>query len=155
MRIAITAVLILLATPLIATAQVYTWKDASGKVHYSDLPSTDPGTTPTRLGTHSDESDDVPNAAKNAVERKDAAEKQAKEAKEKAAKTEQQQAEDARRQKNCESAKQNLTGIESGVIRFRMKANGEREGLDGSVRETELENARQAVAANCAPTAKN
>lgn len=141
----------LLVVPVLATAQVYTWRDANGKVHYSDQPPSERGVSSRRIGAPTDESDDVPVAAKSATERKEAAAKQAKQTSEKAAQAEQERAEDAQRQENCQRARQNLAGIESGMIRFRMTESGEREALDGSARDAELASARHAVDVNCAP----
>jgi hypothetical protein len=149
MRLAILASLLVL--PLAATAQVYMWKDASGKMHYSDQPPTDRSAASRRVGPSNSASDDVEAVAKSSAEKKEAAAKQAKESGEKAAQAEKERAEDAIRQENCERARQNLAGIESGQIRFRMGAGGEREALDGDVRESELAGARRAVESNCSP----
>jgi hypothetical protein len=151
MRIATIVIALLVIAPITATAEVFSWRDADGKMHYSDRPSMDPGVDSRRIGAPTDASDDVPTAVKNAADRKDEAAKQTKEAGEKAAKEEQQRTSDAQRQENCERARQNLEGIESGIIRFRMTESGEREGLDGAARDAELANARQMVEANCAP----
>ncbi|MDR2015365.1 MAG: DUF4124 domain-containing protein [Azoarcus sp.] len=149
MRPAIIAVL--LAIPAIAAAEVYTWRDASGKIHYSDRPPMEAGASSRLINAPVSESDDVPVAIKNAAERKEANEKTAKEAGEKAAEAERQRTEDTLRQANCDRARENLSGIESGVIRFRVGESGAREGLDGAVREAELANARHMVEVNCAP----
>jgi hypothetical protein len=149
MRLSLFSALFLV--PVIATAQVYTWKDASGKVHYSDQPPAERNVGSRRLGSGTGDSDDVPLAAKTAAEKRQDAAKQAKEAAEKSAELEKERAEDAQRQENCSRARQNLSGIESGLIRFRMTASGEREALDGDARESELASARRAVDINCAP----
>jgi hypothetical protein len=149
MRLSLIATLLLV--PVVATAQVYTWKDASGKVHYSDQPPADRNVGSRTLRPSLSESDDVPVAAKTAAEKREAAAKQAKESGEKAAQAEKERADDAIRQENCERARQNLAGIESGQIRYRMTASGEREALDGDARDSELSGARRAVEINCAP----
>jgi hypothetical protein len=149
MRLSLIATLLLV--PVVATAQVYTWKDANGKIHYSDQPPAERNVGSRRIGSSVGDSDDVPVAAKTATEKKEAAAKQAKESGEKAAQVEQERANDAIRQENCERAKQNLSGIESGQIRYRMTASGEREALDGDARDSELSGARRAVEINCAP----
>ena len=149
MRLA--ASIALLVLPIAAVAQVYTWKDASGKVHYSDLPPQDRTINSHRLGPSNSESDNVIIVPKVATDKQPDADKKAAEAKEKAAQAQRDRADDAIRQQNCERAQQNLQGIESGQIRFRMGANGEREALDGSVRDAELAQARQAMDSNCSP----
>ncbi len=145
------AVFMLLVLPLVATAQVYTWKDASGKMHYSDQPPPDRNVGSRRVGPSNSASDDVATATKAAADKRQEAAKTGSEAKEKAAQAEKERANDALRQENCERARQNLSGIESGQIRFRMTASGEREALDGDARESEVASARRAVDVNCSP----
>lgn len=145
------AVVLSLLLPIVAYAQVYTWKDAKGKLHYSDQPPADRSVDSKRLAPTTRDSDDVPVAAQSTAEKKETAAKQAKEAREKAADSEKERAADAARQENCERARRNLTGIESGQIRYRMGAGGEREALDGDVREAELASARKAVDSSCSP----
>lgn len=146
-----TAIVTLLLLPLVATAQVYSWKDANGKTHYSDQPPADQAASSRRLPPAVPVSDDVPAASKQLAEKRQDAAAQAADAKEKAAKAEKEREQDAIRQVNCERARTNLQGIQSGQIRFRMGSNGEREALDGSVREAEIANAQQAVDSNCSP----
>lgn len=145
------AIATLLLLPFVATAQVYSWKDANGKVHYSDQPPADRAANSRRLAAPSPASGDAPAATQELADKKQDAAKQAADAKEKAAKAEKEREQEAQRQVNCERAQRNLQGIESGQIRFRMGASGEREALDGSVREAELAAARQAVESNCSP----
>lgn len=145
------AIVTLLLLPFVATAQVYSWKDANGKVHYSDQPPADKGANSRRLAPAAPVSEDVPATSKELADKKQDAAKQAADAKEKAAKADKEREQDAQRQVNCERAQRNLQGIESGQIRFRMGASGEREALDGSAREAELAAARQAVDSHCSP----
>ncbi|MBU1235359.1 MAG: DUF4124 domain-containing protein [Gammaproteobacteria bacterium] len=149
MRLA--AIAALLVLPLVANAQVYRWKDASGKVHYSDQPPAERSIGSQRLAPPTSYSDDVEKATTATADKREEAGKQAKETAEKNAKVEQERAEEAVRQENCQRARQNLAGMESGQIRFRMSASGEREALDGDVREAELASARRAVETNCSP----
>ncbi|MCX8017630.1 MAG: DUF4124 domain-containing protein [Rhodocyclaceae bacterium] len=135
--------------PIGAFAQVYSWKDASGKIHYGDRPPADKQLDARKVAP-------PPPAAEDAAAARQAlAEKKLSEWEKKAEKDAQQPAEDpaqARiREENCRHAKANLAGIESGQIRFRMSPTGEREALDGAVREAELARARQAVSDWCAP----
>ena len=145
------ALLTLLAFPLLALAQVYTWKDASGKLHYSDKPPEDAASTSRRLNPAPPATEPTPDAQRAVADKRQDTAKQAADAKEKAAKAEREREEDAIRQQNCDAARRNLDGIQSGQIRFRMGNNGEREALDGSVREAELNRAQQAVDTNCKP----
>jgi hypothetical protein len=148
------AILSLLVLPLVATAQVYTWKDAKGKVHYSDQPPAEQSVNSRRLAPSATTTGDIPTATQALADKRQEAAKQASEAKEKSAKVEKERAEDAQRQQACERSRINLQGLESGQIRFRMTASGEREALDGSVREAELAEARRTVDTNCSPRPK-
>jgi Domain of unknown function (DUF4124) len=145
--------LIALLLPLAAVAQVYTWKDASGKIHYSDQPPPDQGAKSRVLPTDSTDVAD-PAAIKAAAERRLELNKDAKKQKEAAVKAAKEHAQDEQRRKDCERARVSLQGLESGQIRFRMGANGEREGLDDSARAAEIANARRAVDATCSPRPK-
>lgn len=147
------AIASLLALPLIATAQVYSWKDANGKMHYSDQPPADQAAKSRRLES-APAPEDSDTASQSWADKRQEAAKQAAEAKDKAAQTAKDKERDAIRQQNCERARQNLQGLESGQIRFRMGASGEREALDGDVREAELQNAQRAVDSNCNPPSK-
>ncbi len=149
MRLVITMSLLLLTAA--TSAQVYTWRDASGKIHYADQPPTDRGAVVRKLGPARSESADAAPATQAADERRAEAARARSEEKEKAAESEKRRAEDAQRQLACERARTNLQGLESGQIRFRLRPDGEREALDGAVREAELAEARRAVEINCSP----
>lgn len=147
----LTTVFILLSLPLAATAQVYKWTDASGKIHYSDQPPTQAKARSQTLAPAADASADATSAPKAAADKRLEAAKQAADAKDKAAKAEKERAEDAQRQQACERSRTNLQGLQSGQIRFRMSPTGEREALDGAVRDAEVAEAQRAVDINCAP----
>jgi len=146
--------LIVLLLPLAAVAQVYTWKDANGKIHYSDQPPPDQGTRSRVVNVDNSDTADVPAAQKAAADRRLEANKDAKEKKEAAEKAAKQRAEDEQRQKECERARLSVQGLESGQIRYRMGANGEREALEDSAREAEIANARRVMDAACNPPKK-
>lgn len=149
--IAVLPLLTLLLLPLGAEAQVYKWRDATGNIHYSDKPPAGAPAQGRKLGSANSASDDTPGAQKSATDQRLEAAKRASEAKEKAAGAERDRAQEAQREQACERSRVNLQGLESGQIRFRMGANGEREGLDGAMRDTELNEARRAVETNCSP----
>ncbi len=151
--IAVLSLLTLLLFTPGAEAQVYKWRDATGKIHYSDKP---PAGMPAqnqnrKLGPANSASDDLPAAQKSAADRRLETATRDSEAKEKAANAERERAQEAQRAQACERAKVNLQGLESGQIRFRLDKDGEREALDGAVREAELNEARRAVDSACAP----
>jgi hypothetical protein len=151
MRMRLTASIILLLLPVAAAAQVYIWKDASGKTHYTDQPPPETNVPSRRLGPSFSASADAEAARKASADKRLDAAKKGKETQEKTAAAEKQRSEDEQRAKDCERAQTNLQGLESGQLRFRMGANGEREALDGSVRDAELENTRRAIENLCSP----
>jgi hypothetical protein len=127
-----------------AAAQMYSWKDADGKVHYSDQPP--PSNTPARKVAPATAPSTNPTAARQSfVEQEADSRKKQKEAQEAAKKAETDQANAEAKRVNCERARASLQGIESGQVRFTTGANGERIGLDGAARDAELANARSAV----------
>jgi hypothetical protein len=152
MRAIITLIALLL--PLTAAAQVYSWKDATGKTHYSDQPPPQQGTKSRVLTVEKSTSDDAMPAQKAAADKRLDANKQAKDKQEAAAKAAKEKAEDEQRQRDCERARLSVQGLDSGQIRYRMGANGEREALEDSGREAELANARKIMEATCSPKAK-
>lgn len=145
--------LVLLALlPASGLAQVYSWKDSSGKIHYGDRPPAERQAASRKLAAPP--AGDVEamrsaNAEKQLAER----EKQQK-AKEAAGKAEEDQAATKQREENCRQARGNLAALESGQIRFTIDAKGERVSLDGAVREAELGKARKSVESWCNPPAK-
>jgi hypothetical protein len=145
------ALLVSLLLPIAAAAEVYSWKDANGKIHYSDQPPAESNQATRKVATEPATTNDTEKARKSTAERRLEANKTAKEAKEAAEKAEKQRAEDEQRQRDCERARLAVQGLESGQIRYRMGAGGEREALEDSAREAELANARRAAEVNCAP----
>jgi hypothetical protein len=149
MRLAIAIVLTLL--PPAAAAQVYSWKDANGKIHYTDRPPVESGVQARRLGPATSASSDAAAAQQAAADRRAELAKNAKEAKEKAAEVEKNRAEDEQRAAECQRARANLQNMESGQIRYRLTPGGEREALDGAARDAEIATAQRAVDSWCSP----
>lgn len=141
-------VLALLSLP--AVAQVYTWKGADGRVHYSDRPPAEHGLDARRVGpATSPPSGETASARKSFAESEAEARKRRQQSKEAAGKAEKDKAEQEDQKKNCERARAALKAVESGETRFRINDKGEREALDGEVREAELADARKSVAGWC------
>ena len=146
----ITFVLIALL-PASALAQVYSWKDANGKIHYGDRPPAERQADSRKLAAPPPldvEAVRSANAEKQLTERE-----QQQKTKESASKTAEDQAATKQREENCRQAKNNLASLESGQIRFTIDAKGERVGLDGAVREAALGKARNSVESWCKPPA--
>lgn len=141
--------------PATGATQVYSWKDASGKIHYGDRPPAERNADSRKLQAAPNATADVEAARKAAAERQFAErEKQGKTGGD-AKKPPEDPAQAKQREENCRRAKSNLAALESGQARFTLNDKGERVALDGSVRTAELAGARKAVADWCkAPAAK-
>jgi len=157
--------------PVAAQAQVYSWRDASGKIHYGDRPPATQqgdarklapppprGSPPRWPAWQGDARKLAPPPPVNAeAERKAFLEKEMEEREKRqksaaaAAKEEQNRAEEAKRKENCQRARANLTAIESGQIHFVIGTDGERKALDGPLRDAEIAKARQLAEEWCAP----
>lgn len=132
---------------LAASAQMYSWKDASGKTQYSDQPP--PDKSARKIAAPAAPSSDAGDKRKDAADQEMEARKKQKDAKENAAKAEKDKAGAEERAINCEKAKGNLQAIESGQVRFTLDAKGERVALDGAVRDAEIANARKVADSWC------
>lgn len=129
------------------SAQIYTWRDASGKVHYSDTPP--PGTEAKQMRGG------VPTGADGGAQRRSQNEqeqefrKRSSEAAEKKAKSEKELAEKEARKQDCESARAQLQALESGQRVTRFNEKGETVFLDDAERAQEIERTRKIVAQQC------
>jgi hypothetical protein len=126
---------------------MYSWKDASGKIHYSDEPPPDK-TAPRKVAPPATGAGD-PAARRNLVEQDAEARKKQKEAQEASGKAEKDKAAAEERRTECERARGNLQAMESGQIRFTVGSNGERIALDGAARDAELAKARKVADSWC------
>lgn len=149
MRLLPVSPILLLLLPIDATAQVYSWKDASGKIHYGDRPPAERQAQVRRVPGAPAATADVEAARKSVAERQFAErEKQATGESKQAAEDPAQQ---RIREENCRRARATLAALESGEIRFSLDEKGERIALDGAAREAELSRARRSVADWCSP----
>jgi hypothetical protein len=159
MRIS-TLVLAVLLLPLAATAQIYQWKDASGKVQYSDQrpPATakqertfTPRLAPAPAATPAADADAPPAAA--SLEEQEIAFKQRQVEQEEArAKQEQEDTAASERKRNCELARGNLQNLQVGgrQVRFDPKT-GERAYLSDVEATQTMKDAQRAVEEWCSP----
>ena len=146
-RYALSIAISLLAIP--AVAQVYSWKDADGKIHYSDQPPAGKSKDAKKLAPAVQAPEGAETARKALAEKGLEDRKDSQKAKEAADKAEKDKAAAAEKKAQCERAKANLQGIESGQTRFIMGPNGEKVGLEGSARDNEIANARKAADSWC------
>ncbi|MDR2240599.1 MAG: DUF4124 domain-containing protein [Zoogloeaceae bacterium] len=141
--------MILICVSAVAAAQVYTWRDASGKVHYSDTPPPGVEAKKIRDNTTVPNAEATSNASRSLAEQEAEFRKRQDEAKKTQAKAEQEQKESTERQRNCGAARNQLSALESGRRMSRMNAAGEAIPLDDAMRAQEIERAKQAVASWC------
>lgn len=151
------------AWSLPAEAQ-WKWKDANGRVQYSDIPP--PGsvpekdilqrptlTTPARMAPVADAASAAAASAPAGVDPQLEAKRKQTEQQEAAKRKAQQKAEDdkvaAVRADNCRKARSNLAMLQSGGRIQRMNDKGEREYIDDASIAREIASAQQAVNAEC------
>jgi hypothetical protein len=138
------------AWPAIASAQVYSWKDADGKVHYgSQPPAGQAGTR--KLAAPPPPTADQDVALKARAERQMAEREKQQKSQEDAKKGQEDQAQARQREENCRQARAQLAAVETGEVRFSLNERGERVALEGAARNAELAKARQSVDSWCKP----
>lgn len=147
-RLALTTLCIL---PLAGLAQVYTWKDASGKIHYGDRPPAEQQGESRKLAAPPAETADGVAARKAAAERLLADREKQQKSAEDTKKPAESPAQARQRAEGCQQAKANLAAIESGQVRSTVDAKGERTGLEGPLRDAEIAKARKSVDSWCSP----
>jgi hypothetical protein len=148
MRLMPAILLISSIIPITGLSQVYSWRDASGKVHYGDRPPAAARAESRKLAAP------PPADAEAAGKERPATDpEKLKQAQEEGRRQQEKEtpAEARKREAGCQQAKANLAAIESGQIRFTIGADGERKALDGAVRDAEIAKARAAVGEWCAP----
>jgi hypothetical protein len=139
------AAFVLACLPLMAVAQVYQYRDAQGRMVYSDTPP--PGVNATRKAVNAappagDTSKTLQDKVQDFQKRRDeATDREAKAAKDKAEKD--------KAAENCSRARNKLAALQSGQRIVRYNAQGEREFLDDAGREAESAQAQQSVTEWC------
>jgi hypothetical protein len=141
--------LILACLWTVASAQVYTWRDASGKVHYSDTPPPGVDAKKMRAGGQSDSAPASGAAGRSLAEQEAEFRKRQADAEKARSKAEQDRTTAEDNKRNCEDARSQLNALESGQRMSRVDASGERVPLDDEMREQEIERARKSVQSWC------
>lgn len=136
--------LVLLVTTASAGGDVYKWKDAEGRRHYSDL-------QPTHVdGQKMKASSAAPAAASKSISEEEMEfRKRQLEAQEKSAKSDKQLAEAKDRGKNCDNARGNLKSLESGVRLVKHDAKGEQVYVQDNERPGLIEEWKKEIATWC------
>lgn len=145
-----------LLLPAAATAQIYQWKDANGKVHYSDQPppaaAKQERTFTPRLApaAAAPTSDDAPPAAASLQEQEAAFKQRQVEQEEAKAQQEKEAATANERKRNCDLAKGNLRNLQVGgrQVRFDPKT-GDRAYLSEAELAQTVKDAERAVEEWC------
>lgn len=145
------ALMIASLLPFAAMAEVYSWKDASGKTHYGDRPPAARQADSRKLAAPPPADAE---AHKAFTEKQMAEREKQQKAQDEAKKSGEDQSQAKQREENCLQARNNLSAIESGQIRFSIDAKGERTALDGAARDAEIARARQAADSWCKPLPK-
>jgi hypothetical protein len=143
--------LILASVAASSFAQTYKWRDASGRIQYSDIPppagakdvqqirkSSGIPSGPSGSGASKSVSDQDADFRKRLADKQEAETKQNKA-------TEEERV----RAHNCDLAKGQLAALESGARLMQLNAQGERVALDDAGRERAKQEAQQAVESWC------
>ncbi len=131
---------------------IYSWKDASGRVYYSDNPPPDAKVRTLRqtpLAPARPAADSAGQTPPSYAEKDLAFRQRRAEAAEAEDKARKQQAADEIRQRECTDNRRQLAALESGQRMQRFDANGERVILDADERAAETERTRAAVERAC------
>lgn len=148
---AIGVLLLGLAATTAAAAEIYTWRDASGKVHFSDTPPADAKAQ--KMRPSSATSTDAPAAEASKPKSTAEKEREFKQRQEDAAKAKEKEAKDKaeaeEKRRNCEDARGQLNALESGRRMGRSTPEGEIIPLDDEARAQEIERTRKAVSGWC------
>ncbi len=148
----------LLTCPLLAAGaaagDIYSWRDAEGRLHYADSP---PAGNVEVQKRHNRATADAPAdpAAASPIKSPSLAEKNMEfrkrrtEAADAQTKADKDKAEAARMEETCRSLRGNLAALEGGQSIARMNEKGEREVIDDSQRQADIARTRQQLEQNC------
>ncbi len=131
-----------------AAAQIYQWKDASGKTIISDKPP--PGHTQQQRKIETNTAAPAGASARKSLAEQDLEfRKRQKDAQDRAAKEEKEQKAETEKKEQCANMRRNLQTLESGVRIARYDDSGERSFLGDEQRQEEIAKTRQSMEANC------
>ena len=126
-------------------ADVYKWTDSSGRVQYTDRPTSNEARPVPGTGTRIDTSQAIRDLAEKELDFKKREEETAK-AKEQADK----EAEQARiKRQNCENARNKFIQLQSGFRLYTTAANGAKIYMNEAERQQALDNAQKAINQYC------
>lgn len=144
-RFAPTVAALLVATA--ANAQIYQWKDESGRTFYSDKPPVGNVRQQQKIESEAPPANASPQ--KTVADRELEFRKRQKESLESGEKTRKEQAAASDMKENCENARRQLQLLESGERVALRDDKGERYFMEDAQREQEISKARQVVQSSC------
>ncbi len=146
MRAALLIVLFLISATVMA--EIYSWRDADGGMHYSDIPPL--GQVNTRkIEPSAANPGDIERARQDLANKEAGFKKRQQTTTEAAVKEDKESADAAEKLRNCERARSYLRELDSGVRISGTNENGERVFLDDQRRQQETEVAARAVESWC------
>ncbi|HZV99357.1 MAG TPA: DUF4124 domain-containing protein [Methylophilaceae bacterium] len=150
----LTWMILILALPLSAQAEIYKYKDKNGVMRYSDIrpPANVPYESMSGKKIVNQPAPTVPveaAPAKAGEGTESAAIKRQQEAEDAKKKDEAKQAELATKQQNCSTAQANLQNYKAGGRIYKMNEKGEREYLDDAAIASKLDEAQRQVDQFC------
>lgn len=128
-------------------AQVFEWKDETGKTHYSDMPP--PGNARELRKIESAPPATANPAQKTTADRELEFRKRQKESQSSSEKASKEQTASSEKKENCDNARRQLQLLESGERIALRDDKGERYFMEDAQREQETVKARQAVQSFC------
>lgn len=147
-RIAAIAVTGLAALAAVAAqAQVYKYKDASGRTVYSNVPP--PGVEVEDTGIKAPQPANAASQSRSIAEQEQAFKKRRQEAADKEKQAAEEAAQAAERKKACEEARNQLAALESGQRMSRAAPDGSRIVLDDEMRAQETAAMKRRVQETC------
>jgi uncharacterized protein (DUF3084 family) len=138
--------LAVLCVVLPASAQIYQWKDQSGKTVISDRPPTGPVQQERQIDSSASQADP---RQPSLADREREFRKRRVEAQEKAEQTQKEESVAARKKENCQDARRHLQALESGERIAARDDKGERYYLDDAQRAQEMEKIGRLIEEQC------
>lgn len=144
---AIACLFLALVATLAWSGEVYKWRDASGKIHYSDTPPPRVNSEKMRGGAQVAPPASAP--SRSVAEQEMEFRKRQSESEKARAKADKEKGDAEEARSNCERARVQLQALESGQRMSRVNEAGENIPLDDEMRAQEIEQTRKSVQSWC------
>jgi len=129
-------------------AGIYKWTDASGKVHYSDIPPPQMQVQSLK-GVSAGQEETTAQATRSLDEKNQAYQKRRDESEQARAKSE-KEAEQARiKRENCDKARRNLSNLQNTPRPYTTSPSGQHSYMDDTARTQSMVNSQKAVSEYC------